>query len=122
MTEKKKILVVDDEDTIRLLLRHELEQHNFEVHEADCGEAALELLEVNKFTIVLLDIRMSGIDGIEVLRQIRDKNLADKVIMLTGVDELKVARDSLALGASDFLTKPYNIKTLLTCIDRVLKE
>jgi DNA-binding response OmpR family regulator len=122
MVEKKKLLIVDDEDAIRLLLRHELELHNFEVHEADCGEAALELLEVNKFTIVLLDIRMPGIDGIEVLRQIREKNLTDKVIMLTGVDELKIARDSLALGASDFLTKPYNIKTLLACIDRVLKE
>jgi DNA-binding response OmpR family regulator len=120
--DKKKILLIDDEDAIRLLLRHELEQHNFEVHEADCGETALELLEVNKFTIVLLDIRMPGIDGIEVLRQIRAKSLTDKVIMLTGVEELKIARDSLILGASDFLTKPYNIKTLLACIDRVLKE
>jgi len=122
MAEKKKLLIIDDEEALRILLRHELEQHDFEVHEADCGESALEQMEINKFDIALLDIRMPGIDGTEVLRQIREKNLLDKVIMLTGVDELKIARDSLATGANDFLTKPYNIKSLLACIDRVLKE
>jgi len=122
MWEKNKLLIVDDEDALRLLLRHELEQHGFEVTEAENGEMALEKMQENRFDVVILDIRMPGIDGMEVLKIIREKNLANKVIMLTGVEELKIARDSLNLGANDFLTKPYDMKTLLACIDRVRKE
>jgi DNA-binding response OmpR family regulator len=122
MWDKTKILIVDDEETLRLLLRHELEQRGFDIDEAESGEIAIEKLQENHFNVVLLDIRMPGMDGMEVLRNVRQNNLADKVIMLTGVDEMKIARDSLTLGANDFLTKPYDIKTLLACINRVLKE
>jgi DNA-binding response OmpR family regulator len=122
MWDKTKILIVDDEETLRLLLRHELEQCGFDIDEAESGEIAIEKLQKNHFNVVLLDIRMPGMDGMEVLRNVRQNNLADKVIMLTGVDEMKIARDSLTLGANDFLTKPYDIKTLLACINRVLKE
>jgi DNA-binding response OmpR family regulator len=65
---------------------------------------------------------MEGTDGLEVLKEIRKENLADKVIMLTGVDELKIARDSLALGANDFMSKPFQFQNLFACIDRVMKE
>ena len=122
MPDKAKLLIVDDEDTLRLLVRTELEQRGYDVDDADSGETALEKLETDHFTLVILDIRMPGIDGMQVLKRIREKNLAEKVIMLTGVDELKLARDSLQFGADDFLTKPYEIRTLLACIDRVLKE
>ncbi len=122
MPGKAKLLIVDDEDTLRLLVRSELEQRGYDVDEADSGETALEKMETDHFTLVILDIRMPGIDGMEVLKRIREKNLAEKVIMLTGVDELKIARDSLQFGANDFLTKPYEIRTLLACINRVLKE
>ena len=122
MPDKAKLLIVDDEDTLRLLVRTELELRGYDVDDADSGETALEKLETDHFTLVILDIRMPGIDGMQVLKRIREKNLAEKVIMLTGVDELKLARDSLQFGADDFLTKPYEIRTLLACIDRVLKE
>jgi len=122
MPDKINILVVDDEDELRTLVRYELEQRGFDVTEADSGEAALDLLKTSRPRIVVLDIRMPGMSGLEVLEIIRKENLADKIIMLTGVDELKIARDSLELGANDFLTKPYDIRTLLACIDRVLKE
>jgi two-component system response regulator ResD len=122
MPSKAKLLVVDDEDTLRLLVRAELEQREFDVDEADSGDMAMEKILADHFDLVILDIRMPGMDGIEVLKKIRENNLATKVIMLTGVDELKIARDSLQYGADDFLTKPYEIRTLLACIDRVLKE
>ena len=122
MQDTIKTLIVDDEDTLRLLVRTELDQRGFITDEAESGEAALEKLTQEHFNLVILDIRMPGIDGMEVLKNIRENNLADKIIMLTGVDELKVARDSLQFGANDFLTKPYDIKTLLACIDRVMKE
>ena len=122
MTEKTKLLVVEDEDSLRTLIKSELEDEGYVVTGAENGERALEELSKEDFGIVILDIRMPGMDGMEVLKIIRQKNLADKVIMLTAVDELKIARESLQLGANDFLTKPYSFKNLLTCIDRVMKE
>lgn len=122
MAEKIKLLLVDDEETIRTLVKHELESNGFDVDEAEGGEAAIEKLKSSIFDLVVLDIRMPGMDGLEVLKSIRENNLAKKVIMLTGVDELKIARDSLVLGANDFMTKPFDFKNLLSCINRVLKE
>ena len=122
MPEKTKILVVDDEDALRILLKEELTLHGFNVSEAGDGEAAMDLLSQNYFDLVILDIRMPGMDGIEVLKNIQEKKLAKKVIMLTGVDELKIARDSMRFGANDFMTKPYDFPKLFACIDRVLKE
>ncbi|MBI1808085.1 MAG: response regulator [Ignavibacteria bacterium] len=122
MVDKPKLLLVEDEEALRMLARHELEDRGFEVTEAESGEMAMEKLVNDQFKVVVLDIRLPGIDGLEVLRNIRKDNLAEKVIMLTGVDELKVARDSLSLGANDYLTKPYDFKNLINCIQRVLKE
>lgn len=122
MPERTKILVVDDEDALRLLLKEELTLHGFEVSEAGDGVAATDLLGKNHFDLVILDIRMPGMDGMEVLKNIHEKKLAKKVIMLTGVDELKIARDSMKFGANDFMTKPYDFPKLFACIDRVLKE
>jgi DNA-binding response OmpR family regulator len=117
-----KILIVDDEETLRQLIKHELAEQGFHVDDAPDGEKALEKLSGDRFNLVILDIRMPGISGLDVLKKIREENLADKVIMLTGVDELKIARESVQLGASDFLTKPYEFQNLLACIDRVFKE
>ena len=122
MTDKLKILVVDDEDALRTIVHHELQSHGYEVHEAEDGEVALQKLDSTRFDLVILDIYMPNIDGMEVLRKIREKKIMTKVIMLTGVNELKIARESVALGANDFITKPYDFKNLLACINRVLKE
>jgi DNA-binding response OmpR family regulator len=122
MAKKVKILVVDDEDGLRTLLKSELDLQGFVAEEADGGNMALELLGKNRYDIVLLDIRMPDLDGLSVLREIRSKKLRTKVIMLTGVDELKIARESLELGADDFLSKPLEFRNLLACINRVTKE
>jgi DNA-binding response OmpR family regulator len=122
MADKIKLLVVEDEDALRTLLGSELGSYGYDVDEADGGTAAMQALEKKYYDLVVLDIRMPDIDGLEVLKNIRAKKLANKVIMLTGVNELKIARDSLALGANDFLTKPYDFKKLLECINRVMKE
>ncbi len=122
MTDQIKLLVVEDEDSLRTLLKSELETYGFAVDDADGGSSAMKSLNSTHYDVVILDIRMPDIDGLEVLRNIRQENLAEKVIMLTGVNELKIARDSLELGANDFLTKPYEFKKLLECINRVMKE
>ncbi len=120
--DKVKLLIVDDEDALRTLVKTELQTRGFDTDDAENGEIALDKLNAQHYNLVVLDIRMPGMDGLEVLRHIRQHDLADKVIMLTGVDELKIARETLQLGANDFLTKPNGIKNLFACIERVLKE
>ena len=108
MAKTVSVLIVDDEDILRNLLKSELEQYHYQVDTAESGETGMEKVMEKRFDLIILDIRMPGMDGLEVLKKIREQDLADKVIMLTGVDELKIARDSLQLGANDFLTKPYD--------------
>lgn len=122
MPGKYKLLVVDDEESLRTILRDELSHRNYTVKDAENGSTALEILNAEHQDIVLLDVRMPEMDGLEVLRHIRKNNLADKVIMLTGVDELKIARESLQSGANDFMTKPFQFQALFDCLERVLKE
>jgi DNA-binding response OmpR family regulator len=122
MGSKYKLLVVDDEESLRTILRDELTYQNYTVQDAENGLAALEILRREKQDIVLLDVRMPEMDGLELLRIIRKDNLARKVVMLTGVDELKIARESLQSGADDFITKPFQFQSLFACLDRVLKE
>lgn len=117
----KKILVVDDEETVRTVLQVELEQSGYVVTTGADGLEAMEHLRQQRFDLVILDIRMPNMDGIEVLRNIRTENLADIVVMLTGVGERKFLDESLKLGANDFLTKPVDLGVLYDCIDRVFK-
>jgi len=122
MEGKYKLLVVDDEESLRTILRDELSHRNYTVKDAENGQTALAILKKEKQDIVLLDVRMPEMDGLELLRIIRKDNLARKVVMLTGVDELKIARESLQSGADDFMTKPFQFQSLFACLDRVLKE
>lgn len=122
MAEKLKLLLVDDEDTLRKIMKDELIVQGYAVSDAGSGNAALEILDNERHDVVILDIRMEGMDGMEVLKRIRKDDLADKVIMLTGVDELKIAKESLDLGANDFMTKPFQFENLFACIKRVMKE
>ncbi len=122
MAGKVRVLVVDDEDSLRTIVHHELESNGFNVDVAEDGEAAMGKLNSGTYDLVILDIYMPIKDGLDVLRDLRKTNKKTKVIMLTGVNELKIARESLTLGANDFITKPYDFKKLLACIDRVMKE
>ena len=122
MAKSKRILIVDDEETLRSLVRSELESNGYEVHEVEGGEEALTYLASNEADLVILDIKMPGMGGMDVLQRIREDDLARKVIMLTGVGELKIARECLELGASDFMSKPFEMSNLLSCINRVLME
>ena len=122
MAGKYKLLVVDDEESLRTILRDELSHRNYEVKDAESGATALEIMKAEHQDIVLLDVRMPEMDGLEVLRRIRKDNLARKVVMLTAVDELKIARDSLKSGANDFMTKPFQFQALFACLERVLQE
>ncbi len=116
---------MDDEESLRFLLSSELEAEAFEVQSAGDGEEAIEIVrkeieENKKFDVVLLDIKMPKVDGWEVLRFVKGNSPETKVIMLTAYADVKNAIESLRLGASDFVSKPYDLDDILTSINRAL--
>ena len=119
MTSKVRILCVDDEHAIRTLLKSQLEQEGYDVDMAEDGDVAIGKLEKSPFDVVLLDIRMPKVGGIEVLKHIRDSGMKPRVIMLTAVDDLTIAMESVRLGANDYLTKPFDTEDLFSAIRRI---
>jgi DNA-binding response OmpR family regulator len=112
----KKILLVDDEDSIHLLYREELEEEGYEVHSALSGEEALAQLKVIAPDLVILDINMPGINGIDALRQIKEMNPALPVILSSAYQEFK---QDLATWASDeYIVKSSNLDELKAAVKK----
>ena len=120
MPSKNRIFVVDDEEALRTVLGSELEGEGYHVQMAGDGDEAIKILETDVFDLILLDIKMPTVDGFEVLKFVKQKHPATKVIMLTGFADLKNAIESKKLGAEDFVSKPYDLVDLLTTVERVL--
>jgi two-component system, NtrC family, nitrogen regulation response regulator NtrX len=109
-----KILIVDDEASIRKSLKGILEDEGYTTSQAESGEACLELVRQQAFDVVLLDIWLPGIDGLETLEKIRDLEGAPEVIMISGHGTIETAVRATKLGAFDFLEKPLSLeKTLI---------
>jgi DNA-binding response OmpR family regulator len=118
----KKILVVDDEKNIRILFRDELEEAGYEVELAESGNEALAKIDVSPPDLVILDIRMADMTGIEVLRAIRDKHTGLPVIMCTAVRGL---RDDFTIWDAEvfaYLTKPVDLDDLKEKVRLALVE
>lgn len=113
-----KLLVIDDEEGIRKLLTLSLETDGYEVFSAASGEKGLQVFEREDPPIVLTDIKMPGIDGIEVLKQIKGQSPDTEVIMITGHGDMDLAIESLKLDASDFLNKPIKDEALSVALRR----
>ncbi|MBK8302828.1 MAG: sigma-54-dependent Fis family transcriptional regulator [Chloracidobacterium sp.] len=108
-----KLLVVDDEKNLRLVVQKEMTRQGHEVMCAEDGEAAWELLEEQDFDVVLCDINMPRLDGLGLLRRTRERSQnPPEVIMLTGQATVESAIEAMKLGAYDYLTKPYRIGEL----------
>src|ERR1700690_223865 len=113
-----KILVVDDEEPIRRLLRKELRRKGFSVETASDGQEALELLKDNIFDVILLDIVMPGMNGIVVMKKLQHDPASPVIIVLTGKATVETAVDAMKTGAYDYLTKPYKLDELVIVINR----
>ncbi len=111
-----RVLIVDDEAAIRRALRPPLVELGFQVHEASRGEEALQLLHSAPVDVVLLDINMPGIGGIETLRRIRALAPRLPVLMVTVRDGEEEKVEALELGADDYVTKPFSIRELVARI------
>jgi len=107
------VLVVDDEEDFLSILVKRLGKRGVTVFEAHNGRDALSMIEREPIDVVVLDVRMPGIDGIETLRSIKRIDPAIEVIMLTGHANIEVAVKGMELGAFDYLMKPMNIDDLL---------
>ncbi len=116
------VLVADDEESFLSVLRTALSTEGYRVETAADGVAAINTLQSKSFDLVLLDVKMPRVDGIEVLRFIRDHYLDTQVIMLTGVNDLRIAVECMQMGAYSYLAKPYSTVELLTVIDRALER
>ncbi|MCC5926293.1 MAG: sigma-54-dependent Fis family transcriptional regulator [Bacteroidetes bacterium] len=117
-----RILLTDDESGIRRALREILEFEGYEVLETSSGEEALTLLEQRTIDLMFLDVKMQGIDGLEVLQQLRAKGYSFPVIMLTGHGNIDTAVQSTRLGAFDFLQKPPDLNRLLISVRNALER
>lgn len=117
-----KILVVDDEASLRLLLGKELDRVGYSVETVANGDAALTRLREDFFHVVLLDILMPNIDGMDVLRTIKQDKIPSEVIILTGNATFENVIESMKLGAFEYIRKPYQLSELLIQIERAISH
>ncbi len=114
-----KILVVDDEETVREMLVTYLETEGYDVGTADSGVTALQVIEEFKPQVVLLDIRMPDMDGLQCLRLIMKQNPDIAVVMMSGFVSEKIARKTLEIGAFDYINKPISLEHLMRILQLV---
>lgn len=119
---KKKVLIIDDEKNIRLTLNQCLETVDYEVDTAVDGEHGLSKYKENKYDIVLLDMKMPGIDGMEVLRRIKAQEPMQNVIMITAHGTIETAVEAMKLGAIDYIRKPFTPDEIRSILKRVLER
>jgi CheY-like chemotaxis protein len=117
---EKPILIVDDEKNIRLTLAQALETLGVETDSAEDGNEALAKLKEKDFGLILLDFRMPEVDGMEVLRQVRESKRDIRTIIITAYGTIELAVEAMKLGAVDFIPKPFVPEEIRDMVARVL--
>ena len=118
MKQPLELVVVDDELIVRKRLKPALEKSGYNVEGFDDGAGVLERIKEKTFDIVVTDVRMDDVDGIQVLEQVLARSDRTKVIIITGYATVEVAREALAKGAFDFIAKPFKPNDLRVIIER----
>jgi DNA-binding response OmpR family regulator len=113
---KAKVLLVDDEEDFIKTLSERLEARGLQVTAATRGLDAVNLVEEKEFDAIILDLAMPGMDGLETLRRMRERNPTAEIIILTGHGSIKTSIEAMKLGAEDYLEKPVDIKELMSKI------
>ncbi|MFA4915288.1 MAG: response regulator [Syntrophales bacterium] len=111
------LLLVDDEEDFRTTLAARLKKRNLDVTDVGSGKEAIELIRKKPFDVAIVDVKMSGMDGIETLKQIREINPLVEVILLTGHASVEAGIEGIRLGAYDYLMKPCNVNDLLIKVE-----
>ncbi len=117
------ILIVDDDENLCSVLSEELTEIGYFTHYVTDAESAVRYIEEgNQVDLILLDLKMPVNDGFYVLRKLKEKEIYKKVIVLTAYADVKSAIDSARLGATDFISKPYDLDELIITIRKVLQK
>jgi len=119
---KARILAVDDQRYFRELIAGMLAEEGFEAQTASSGEEALHILGNSDFDIVLTDLVMPGMDGSELVHRIKERNPEQEIVVVTGVVDVKTAVDAMKLGATDYLLKPFDRRTLSVSLEGILQN
>ncbi|MFZ6007074.1 response regulator [Dissulfurispira sp.] len=120
--EKGRILVIDDEEIVQVSCKRTLVPEGYAVDAAASGKEGLELFEKSKYDLVLIDLKMPGMDGIEVLVNIKRQRPEQNVMIMTGYDTVEHIVESISSGAAHYLEKPFTPDTLIERIKEVLGQ
>jgi len=120
--QREMLLIVDDEAAIRRVLCQKLSREGYQCEEADSAEQALNTLATSPITLVILDIKMPGKSGIELLPEIKSFYPETAVIMATAVNDINVAIQCLKQGADDYICKPFNLEEVSLAVQRALEK
>jgi DNA-binding NtrC family response regulator len=122
MSNMYSVLIVEDHDRLREQLGHFYEQEGFRVTTAASGEEGLEKLSQEKFSILVSDVKMPGIDGFQVARHVREKYPDTDVILITAFGNIKQAVEAMKLGASDYITKPFQPEAIRLVSEKLIER
>jgi len=121
MAQRGSILVVDDElgprESLRMILKP-----SYEVHTAADGQEALQFIDKEKIDLVTLDLKMPGIPGLDVLREIKKHQEDIEVIIVTGYGTLTHAMEAIRFGAADFISKPFNVADIVAVVSKSIER
>ncbi|AJS60794.1 response regulator [Paenibacillus sp. IHBB 10380] len=120
--DKKKVLIVDDQNGIRILLMEVFSSEGYEMFQAANGRLALEIVRNDAPDLVLLDMKIPGMDGLEILKHIKEINTEIKVIMMTAYGELDMIKEATELGALMHFTKPFDIDEMRVAVNTQLRN
>ena len=118
---KPKILVIDDDPSLRRVLEYNLQEEGYEVFAADSGEAGIRLFSDEKPLLVITDMKMSGMDGMQVLKSVKQQSPETMVIIITAFGAVDMAVAAMKLGAYDYITKPFNRDALKLTVRKALE-
>jgi two-component system response regulator (stage 0 sporulation protein F) len=119
--DKKKVLIVDDQNGIRILLMEVFSSEGYNTFQASNGKLALEIVRQESPDLVLLDMKIPGMDGLEILKHVKAIDRAIKVIMMTAYGELDMIKEATDLGALMHFTKPFDIDEMRMAVNMQLR-
>ncbi|MBN2395748.1 MAG: sigma-54-dependent Fis family transcriptional regulator, partial [Candidatus Atribacteria bacterium] len=117
-----KIIVIDDEKNIRIMLKRVLSADQYEIEEASNGLEAIKKLKLEKYSAILLDLKMPEIDGLETIKKIKEMEINTPIIMMSAYGTISEAVTAMKLGAADYLIKPFDLDELRITLDRLIRQ